>query len=996
MREQGRGPSGESLTSGDPSRVPGPRVRWAIVIAGLAACLIHLVTPFSVAGNVTYYGTITAAAVLAIWGVRRVPRHSHTVAMLIATGVALSAVGDLIWGAYDLVGPSPDVSAADIAYLSSYVFLGVAVFLLLVRTYPGQRMNLDAAIDAATVIIVAVLLLWSTSIESIVTDPSVSPLTRGVWAAYPVVDGALLAVVLRALVSRRSRPWVGPALAAGIVMWLAADLAYLFLPEGDALTGLNDTGWMLGSLLLAAAVWQRPRAVPSMDSDDLIDEMHSTHKLGRVAIAIAPLAVPPALNVWSVTHDNPPDNGAYPVAMALLLCLAFLRTARLIESDRSARREARRSHRHAALLAANSSDAVAVVDAEGEVVSGADQIARLLGPDGVDGRSTRDRVLTADQARMIPLFDEVIATPGTPFVSEFRIEHPDKGLVWLSARLVNLLDDPDVAGVIVALSDVTERKVFEQELADARDAALDASRAKSAFLATMSHEIRTPMNGVIGLTGLLLTTELDQTQRNFAEGVRTAGEGLLTIINDILDFSKVEAGKLELETIDFNLLHVLEEAADTVAGPAREKGLELLSYCSPDLPVGLRGDPARLRQVLLNLASNAVKFTEHGEVVIRADLQDRRAEEGLDHVVVRFEVSDTGIGIPEEFRVGLFDAFSQADSSTTRKYGGTGLGLAIVRQLVTAMNGRLDVTSEPGAGSAFSFTVPLELAQDPAAAAPPCPAGLEDQRVLVVDDNDTNRLILDEQLSAWGMEVDVVPSAQEALARVREQARAGTPYTLAVLDLCMPEIDGLELAHRLSAAPETPKPGLVLLTSGPDISAQDAREAGIGARLTKPVHLSHLNRALQDALSSDVRRPEPAPATAARDHRGHVLVVEDSDINQMVALGILKRLGYTAEVADNGRLGLEALERQERQGQHFVAVLMDCQMPEMDGYEATTRLREIEQGLTRIPVIAMTASVTEGERERCMAAGMDDFVSKPVSPEELDTVLSRWVPSSTH
>jgi len=544
--------------------------------------------------------------------------------------------------------------------------------------------------------------------------------------------------------------------------------------------------------------------------------------------------------------------------------------------------------------------------------------------------------------------------------------------------------------------DVSERTATERALAAARDQALAASQLKSQFVATMSHEIRTPMNGVIGLTDLLLDTALDETQRRYAEGIRTAGDALLGVINDVLDFSKIEAGKLTLDEADFDLGLLVEEVVEMVAEPARANGLELVGYCEPGLATAVRGDRGRLRQVLLNLASNAVKFTKQGEVVVKAALADG-AGPG-DTMTVRFEVTDTGIGIKPEVRERLFEPFSQADASTTRDYGGTGLGLAISRRLVEAMGGQLGADSQLGQGSTFWCLVPL-LRSQPAEPAPPAPRGsdLEGLRVLLVDDSETNRVILEHQLHAWTMHPEAVESGRRALECLQDAAAQGRPYELAILDLHMPGMNGMELASRITAEPSIPSIPLVLLTSGGYVDIETAGAAGIHASLTKPVHQSQLYDCLVRLVTLT---PAPSPATRAVASpaasppltRAHVLLVEDNDINRTVALGVLAKLGYSADVACNG---LEALDSAAKGS--YAAVLMDCQMPEMDGYAATRELRRREGTTRHTPIIAMTASALKEDRERCLAAGMDDYISKPVRLDDLDATLSRWLdqPRST-
>jgi two-component system sensor histidine kinase/response regulator len=682
----------------------------------------------------------------------------------------------------------------------------------------------------------------------------------------------------------------------------------------------------------------------------------------------------------------------YSLGAALLGVVAW-RLRRASQALERTESQTARAHRALDTILKNIADGVVVADEQGRFLHFNRVAESILGIGATDAPveqwTAHYGLFLPDQTTQYPPHELPLARAmrgETVHDVELFVRNPQKpDGVWLSVNGRPLRDeDHTLRGGVVVFRDVTERKKQEAALKEATAAAEMANRAKSEFLANMSHEIRTPMNAVIGMTDLLLDTSLSTVQRDYLTMVKDSGEALLSLINDILDFSKIEAGKLELDRTCFQVREVLGDAMKFLALRARQKGLEVACRIRPSVPDVLEGDPYRLRQLVTNLVGNAIKFTDHGEVVL--EVQHEPGDEG--EVVLHVIVRDTGIGIPADKQQLIFEAFSQVDASTTRRFGGTGLGLAITARLVSLMGGRIWVESELGRGSRFHFTVRFHTAQD---ASPQPLAALESLvglRVLVVDDNETNRVILHEMLSRWELQPTTVASAAEGLHALQRAQEFQTPFQLVLTDVHMPFVDGFQLTQQIKALPGLDSPVVLMLTSGDSPGdIERCQEVGAAAYLMKPIKQSELFDAIVAVLARSERR-SPAAALATPPQRAErslrILLVEDSYVNQRLAVGVLSNWGHDITVANNGREAVTAVE----QGA-FDLVLMDVQMPEMDGLQATAVIREREARVGgHQPIIAMTAHAMKGDKEECLASGMDGYVSKPIRRPELMAAMT--------
>jgi PAS domain S-box-containing protein len=742
--------------------------------------------------------------------------------------------------------------------------------------------------------------------------------------------------------------------------------------------------------------WSRADVIGRVFSETLIQADHREAYEKSLARFMAS-TVEPAANKLMETTALHRDGHEFPLELMItrMRCadgIHYITFARDISHRKSADAAQHSNDEAYRAIFDNIEDGYFETDLKGKYVFVSEPFARLLGrpKSELEGHDHRETSSAENQPKLRQFFKNVYNTGKSTTPLEYTVTFGGRHIFIEQSVSLKRDSDGHPSGFLCVVRDITARKRNEQELAKAKEEAEAASRAKSEFVANMSHEIRTPLNGIVGMTDLALETEMTPEQREYLETVKLSADALLGVINDVLDFSKIEAGKLDIDVVDFNVRETLEGTMKSLALRGDEKGLELLCEVAAEVPDIMRGDASRLRQVVVNLVGNAIKFTEQGEVALKVSVE---SEEGTDRIL-HFVVSDTGIGIPAEKLKSIFAPFTQADTSTTRKYGGTGLGLTISTRLVEMMGGKIWVESQVGQGTQFHFTVRLGVTDTKpivlGTIAPP--EILRGVKVLIVDDNRTNRRILSGMLTRWEMQPTLVEGGEEALAELSAAWQAGTPYPLIITDLLMPAMDGFGLVERIRQRPELAAPTIMMLTSaGHRGDAVRCKELGVAAYLMKPIRQSELREAIARVLGAREQGGAIPLVTRyslgdARDPNAilRVLLAEDNAVNQRLATRLLEKRGHRVMVAGNGREALEALAKEQ-----FDLVLMDVQMPEVDGFEATTAIREKEKVTgAHLPIIALTAHAMKGDRERCLDAGMDGYLAKPIRAQDLDDILN--------
>jgi PAS domain S-box-containing protein len=885
--------------------------------------------------------------------------------LLLALGTALFLTGDTLYSFRDIVlHNSSFPSFVDVIYLCLYppIIAGLAI---LVRRR-GGRGDWVGLLDAAIVTLALGLVSWLVLMAPYVHDASLSSAEQFFSLAYPMGDIAVLALLVRLAVLRGARSTSLWLLTAGVVGMLVADslFGYESLTGSWKSQGPIDIGWIAFYLAWGAA------ALHPATSTLFEATVPRTHPSARRLVIVASAAfVPPvalfAQHMWA--NGGEADDAVIAVFAILILAFVLLRVAGVARDVADSH-----SERRFRSLVQNSPDATVVLDADAFITYCTPSTARVLGHplEFFIGRSMLDLLLPKDQT----LLRFNLATPDADLNVEWQIRTESGAWRDIDVTLADLRGDPEVAGVALTLRDSSDRKralKHEMALTEARE----ASQQKSTFLATMSHEIRTPLNGVIAMIDLLAESPLNAAQRDYAATMADSAESLAAIVNDVLDFSRIEAGKLEVERTEFVLRPAVEAALRSGEALALLKGIELLTVFEAGVPGVVIGDRLRLRQVLSNLVANATKFTDAGEVVITVSVEGA----GL-----RFEVSDTGVGIAPADRERLFEQYVQLDSSTTRRHGGSGLGLAICKQLVALMDGEIGVASELGRGSTFWVTVPFA----PVAANAVAGAPLDGVHVLVLARSLRGQAGLKSLLDGWSAETSCAADPDRALFVLQNAADSGAPVHVVLMDASFSDGDPLAFATALRNAPGGEHLRIIGLSMGPR-DEEETADPAVDRWLAKPVRASVMFDCLTTMLTGPGEIEELAVTTAPDlGVSGHVLVVDDNAINRKVAVTLLEHLGYQADTADDG---VDAVEKVG--ACHYDAVLMDCQMPRMDGYQATAAIRKMPEG-GDVPIVAVTASAMSSDRDRCLAAGMDDFITKPVDRATMARIVRDCVASA--